>query len=101
MNRITTRPWLQVVGAIATVLPWTTGAASTTTVVVGTGNAITDVAAVQAAVNQGGNVFLKGHFSFDLPPTVPIALAGAAGAGYPPLGHDSGVEVRRHLGYSR
>src|SRR5690242_10293177 len=38
--------------------------------VVGTGDPKVDVAAVQAAVDQGGQVVLKGHFSFDAPPTV-------------------------------
>jgi hypothetical protein len=48
-------------------------------VVVGTDNPDIDVPAVQAAVDQGGEVILKGHFSFNRPPTVPTALAG-----YPP-----------------
>ena len=39
--------------------------------VLGTGDPKVDVAAVQAAVDQGGRVVLKGHFSFDAPPTVP------------------------------
>jgi hypothetical protein len=43
------------------------------TVVTGTGNPAVDVPAVQAAVNLGGEVVLKGHFSFDTPPTVPIS----------------------------
>ena len=43
------------------------------TVVVGTGNPDLDVPAVQAAVDQGGEVILKGRFSFDSPPTVPTA----------------------------
>jgi len=38
-------------------------------VVVGTGDPNLDVAAVQAAVDQGGQVVLRGHFSFDQPPT--------------------------------
>ena len=38
--------------------------------VVGTGDPSVDVAAVQAAVNRGGQVVLKGHFSFNAPPTV-------------------------------
>jgi hypothetical protein len=37
--------------------------------VVGTGDPSVDVSAVQAAVDQGGRVILKGHFSFDAPPT--------------------------------
>jgi hypothetical protein len=43
--------------------------------VLGTGNPSIDVAAVQAAVDQGGNVVLKGHFSFDAPATKPLAPA--------------------------
>src|SRR5262245_36068323 len=38
--------------------------------VVGTGDPMVDVPAVQAAVARGGQVVLKGHFSFDAPPTV-------------------------------
>jgi hypothetical protein len=38
-------------------------------VVVATGDPSLDVAAVQAAVDQGGEVLLRGHFSFDKPPT--------------------------------
>lgn len=38
--------------------------------VVGTGNPSVDVPAVQAAVDRGGRVILKGHFSFNAPPTV-------------------------------
>jgi hypothetical protein len=44
------------------------------TVVVGTHNPAIDVPAVQAAVNQGGEVILKGRFSFDTAPTVHTAL---------------------------
>jgi hypothetical protein len=50
--------------------------AAAQTVVVGTGNPDIDVPAVQAAVDQGGEVVLKGHFSFDRPPTVRGALGG-------------------------
>src|SRR5260370_4987525 len=41
-----------------------------TVTVLGTGDPRVDVPAVQAAVDQGGRVVLKGHFSFDAPPTV-------------------------------
>ena len=54
------------------------GGAAAQTVVVGTGNPDLDVPAVQAAVNQGGDVVLKGRFSFDRPPTIPTALGGLA-----------------------
>jgi hypothetical protein len=40
-------------------------------VVVGTGDPNLDVPAVQDAVDQGGQVFLMGNFSFDMPPTKP------------------------------
>src|SRR4051794_19068083 len=39
------------------------------TVVVGTGDPDIDIAAVQAAVDAGGAVVLRGRFSFDNPPT--------------------------------
>lgn len=47
--------------------------------VVGTGNPAVDVPAVQAAVNQPGDVLLKGHFSFDSSPTIPTAFPPAVG----------------------
>src|SRR5262245_53550224 len=57
--------------SIATIVVAATATAQT--VVVGTGNPDLDVPAVQAAVDQGGEVLLKGQFSFDRPPTVPTA----------------------------
>jgi hypothetical protein len=51
------------------------------TVVIGTGNPDVDVPAVQAAINLGGEVVLRGHFSFDAPPTVPTRLQAV---GFPP-----------------
>jgi hypothetical protein len=45
------------------------------TVVVGTGDPNIDVPAVQDAVDQGGEVILKGHFSFERPPTQPMLFA--------------------------
>lgn len=53
-------------------------------VVVGTGNPTIDVPAVQAAVDQGGDVILKGHFSFDAPPTKPVAASLSSGTGGQP-----------------
>jgi hypothetical protein len=44
------------------------------TVVVGTGKPDVDVPIVQAAVDRGGNVILKGHFSFDRLPSIPTAF---------------------------
>src|SRR5215467_3299491 len=57
--------------AITTVAKGRSPAAQT--LVVGTGHPEVDVPAVQAAVDQGGEVILKGHFSFDRLPTVPTA----------------------------
>jgi hypothetical protein len=62
--------------AIAAILFAPALATAQPTVVVGTDNAAIDVPAVQAAVNQGGEVILKGRFSFDTAPTVHTALAG-------------------------
>src|ERR1700730_11152093 len=45
-------------------------------VVVGTGDPALDVPAVQAGVDQGGDVVLKGHFSFSGNPTVTVPLTG-------------------------
>jgi hypothetical protein len=44
-----------------------------TQTLVGTGDPDIDVPAVQAAVDQGGEVILRGHFSFDRDPTIPLA----------------------------
>ena len=71
MERIRITRCLLMFSAIGTVA-WA-ASATAATVVVGTGNPDLDVPAVQAAVNQGGEVLLKGHFSFDSPPTVPTA----------------------------
>jgi hypothetical protein len=46
------------------------------TLIVGTGHPNIDVPAVQAAVTQGGDIVLKGHFSFDRSPTIPTLPAG-------------------------
>lgn len=51
------------------------------TVVIGTGNPRVDVPAVQAAVNLGGKVVLRGRFSFNIAPTIPTALRAV---GFPP-----------------
>jgi len=63
--------------AIAVIIP----SVAAQIVVQGTGHPDVDVPAVQAAVDQGGEVILRGHFSFNRPPTVQTALANA---GYPP-----------------
>ena len=46
-------------------------------IVTGTGNPAVDIRAVQAAVDQGGDVILTGHFSFDADPTTPPGAAYA------------------------
>src|SRR5215813_15664256 len=74
MKRIRITLWLLIFTAIATVARGE--ARQRRTLVVGTGDPEVDVPAVQAAVDQGGEVILKGHFSFDRPPTVPTALGG-------------------------
>lgn len=53
--------------------------AAAQTVVLGTGDPDTDVKAVQAAVDQGGDIVLKGHFSFNRPPTIPTATTFVGG----------------------
>jgi hypothetical protein len=61
---------------------WTVAGQAIT--VVGTGDPKVDIPAVQAAVDQGGRVVLKGHFSFDAPPTAaetPSVLFSAAALG--------------------
>jgi hypothetical protein len=68
----------QLVAALVIVSAWTASAAAQA-VVVGTGNPDIDVPAVQAAVDQGGEVILRGHFSFNRPPTVPTATAFSGG----------------------
>src|SRR5215469_5610986 len=74
MKRIRITLWLVILPAIAT-LSFAARAAAQT-VVVGTGNPDIDVPAVQAAVDQGGDVVLKGHFSFDRSPMIPTNPAG-------------------------
>jgi hypothetical protein len=59
-------------------------AAAQAIAVVGTCDPRVDIPAVQAAVARGGEVVLKGHFSFDAPPTVaetPSILFSAAPLG--------------------
>ena len=66
------------IAGFVTFLAWAAGAAAQT-VVVGTGDPETDVKAVQTAVDQGGEVILKRHFSFNRPPTVPTATIFVGG----------------------
>lgn len=71
----------RVVLVITATLALATSALAQANVVIGTGNPAVDVPAVQAAVNLGGQVVLKGHFSFDTPPTILTALQAV---GFPP-----------------
>lgn len=73
MNTITGKFAWRFIVAFATVLAWTASAAAQV-MVVGTGDPDIDVPAVQAAVDQGGDIILKGHFSFDRPPTIRPSL---------------------------
>lgn len=75
---------LRSIAGLAIILASAASAAAQT-VVWGTGDPNLDVPAVQAAVDQGGNVILKGHFSFNRPPTIPTDLpALPTPGGYPP-----------------
>jgi serine/threonine protein kinase len=47
--------------------------------VIGTGDAAHDVRAIQAAADRGGDIILKGDFSFATPPTEPVAPLLASG----------------------
>jgi len=76
MRRANVGPWLVVLSLMTGIFPFAASSAPPATVVVGTGNPNIDVPAVQAAVDQGGEIVLKGYFSFDIPPTVVTALAG-------------------------
>jgi hypothetical protein len=77
-NKMTGKFTWRFVAAFAIILAWAASAAAQT-VVVGTGNPDIDVPAVQAAVDQGGEVILKGHFSFNRPPRVPTATGFVGG----------------------
>jgi hypothetical protein len=78
-NNMTGKFARRLVAAFAITLGWAASAAAQT-VVIGTGNPDVDVPAVQAAVGQGGEVVLRGHFSFDRPPTISTAPVGLAPA---------------------
>ena len=77
-NKLTRKFVRRLTAAFATLLAWAASAPAQT-VVVGTGNPDLDVPAVQAAVDQGGEVTLRGHFSFNRPPTVPTATHFSGG----------------------
>jgi hypothetical protein len=86
-----TRPRVAGVGADQLAAP-----SAATHVVLGTGDPSVDVPAVQAAVDHGGDVRLKGHFSFDAPPNQGIATDLVAG-GYPPSAE---VKIRHAVSIS-
>ena len=73
--------------AIVAGLYWRSGRAEARHVVVGTGQAAVDVPAVQAAVDQGGEVVLEGHLSFRLKPSKLTASS------YAPIGASAAAEV--------
>jgi hypothetical protein len=77
-NETTVKFAWQLVAAFV-IISASAASAAAQAVVVGTGNPDVDVPAVQAAVDQGGDVILKGHFSFNRPPTVPMATAFLGG----------------------
>jgi len=54
---------------LATVLEFSGRLQALAVVITGTGNPDIDVSAVQTAVDQGGQIVLMGHFSFNRPPT--------------------------------
>jgi hypothetical protein len=66
---------LRLISMIGSVAAFAGTVAAQPVVVAGTGDPNLDVPAVQAAVDRGGRLVLRGHFSFDRPPTAP---AGAA-----------------------
>src|SRR5690242_18803991 len=49
-------------------------------VLVGSGDPAIDVPAVQAAVDRGGHVMLRGHFSFETTPSILPEIVGAPSA---------------------
>jgi hypothetical protein len=81
-NNMTGKFTWRFIAGLVSVLAWAASAAAQT-VVAGTGNPNIDVPAVQAAVNQGGEVVLRGHFSFDRPPTIVLPPVFQEN-GYPP-----------------
>ena len=76
MTKMTGKFAWRFIAALATVLACAASATAQAVVVVGTGDPDLDVPAVQAAVDQGGDVILKGHFFFDRPPTILPELPG-------------------------
>jgi len=66
--------------AVATVVYWRNGRVVPRQVVIGTGNAAIDVAAVQSAVDHADTVVLEGHLSFNVPAAKRIAASYASGS---------------------
>lgn len=65
------------------------------TMITGTGDPAIDVAAVQAAVDEGGRVVLRGHFSFEAAPSAAIA------PGLPPaLPRNAEVKITKSINIS-
>jgi len=74
---------LLLLGTLGARAYWRTRLAAHPEEVLGSGDPDIDVPAVQAAVDRGGNVILKGRFSFARSPTKPVAPILAANW-YPP-----------------
>jgi tRNA A-37 threonylcarbamoyl transferase component Bud32 len=82
------RTWLgaaamSVALVVATVVYWRSGRVVPRRVVIGTGNAAIDVAAVQFAVDHADTVVLEGHLSFNVPAAKRIAASYASGPSPP------------------
>jgi serine/threonine protein kinase len=74
---------LLLLGGLSASAYWRKRAAVHAEELLGSGDPNIDVPAVQAAVDRGGNVILKGQFSFARSPTKPVAPLLASGW-YPP-----------------
>jgi hypothetical protein len=69
--------------AVATMMYWRRERVVPRQVVIGTGNATIDVAAVQFAVDHADTVVLEGHLSFNAPATKRLAASYASGSAPP------------------
>jgi hypothetical protein len=70
-----TVPLLVLIGAACATAPGSAPAgagAPVRNIVIGTGDPSLDISSVQAAADQGGQVLLRGHFSFDRVPAQPL-----------------------------
>ena len=77
MKALLSKFCLLVLGGVATVVTLAVGMAAQSVEIVATGNAALDVQHIQGAVDQGGQVTLRGHFNFDESATVLTALPDA------------------------